>query len=88
MALSRRGLDVAQRNRLCLRIHQRARTPSFQPIFLPLVDADLELRDLGRDLGLEAEAILFEGDRLENAAAKGLVPSLHVGEVEIGHHVG
>ena len=53
-----------------------------------LVDPVAAPRDLRRDLGLEAEAVRLDGDRLDDLAAKHLVAGLHVGEVQVGEHVG
>ena len=52
-----------------------------------LVDRAAELRDLGRDLRLEAEAVLFDRDALEHLAAEDLVAGLHVGQVQVREHV-
>src|SRR5207244_1841551 len=40
-----------------------------------------------RHLGLEAESIRPQPDRLDDLPAKDFVAGLHVGEVEIGDHV-
>jgi len=53
-----------------------------------LVDDHVELRNFGGDLGFEAEAVLLDCDPLEHLAFEDLVAGLHVGEVEIGEHVG
>src|SRR5262249_20478382 len=42
---------------------------------------------LGRDFGLEAEAIGLQGDALKDFAAKDLVTGLHIGELEIGEDI-
>ena len=44
--------------------------------------------DLGRDLRLEAETVLLDGDRRDHLPAEHLVAGLHVGQVEVGGHVG
>ena len=53
-----------------------------------LVDHGARTCDLGGDLGLEAEAIFLDLDFLNHLATENFVASLHVGEVEIGRHVG
>ena len=51
------------------------------------VDAGAGAGDLGDDLGFDAEAVLLEGDGLDQLAFKNFVAGFHVGEVEIGRHV-
>ena len=51
------------------------------------VDACAGAGDLGDDLGLDAEAVFFEGDGLDQFAFENFVAGFHVGEVEIGRHV-
>src|SRR4051812_19070583 len=53
-----------------------------------LVHASLRVGDLGGDLRLEAEPILFKLDRLDELAAKRLVARLHIGQVEVRERVG
>jgi hypothetical protein len=53
-----------------------------------LVDPPPAGGDLGRHLRFEAEAVLFDLDRLDDLAAEGLVTGLHVGEVQVGEDVG
>jgi hypothetical protein len=55
-------------------------------------DADLEeapvsAGHLGRDFGLETEAIFFDLDGLEHLSIERLVAGFHVGEVQIREHV-
>src|SRR5262249_5491747 len=52
-----------------------------------LVDAQLHLGHLGGQLGLDAEAVLLDDDRLGDLAREGLVADLDVGEVEVVEHV-
>ena len=52
-----------------------------------LVDPAAGPGHLGGDLGLEAEAVLLDVDRLDHLAAEGLVAGLHVGQVQVGEHV-
>ena len=52
-----------------------------------LVDAESLAGQLGRDLGLEAEPILLDLDRLDDLAPEHLVARLHVGQVQVGEHV-
>src|SRR5258706_917879 len=51
-----------------------------------LVDAHAQLGDLRGDLGLEAETVLLDRDRLDHLAPEGLVAGLHVGKVQVGEH--
>src|SRR6266851_6287804 len=53
-----------------------------------LIDSAPQARDLGHDLGLEAEAVLLDRDLLEHPAREDLVPALHVGQVQVGEDVG
>src|SRR5262245_59926512 len=48
------------------------------------VDPAVQAGDLGGQLRLDAEAGLFDLDPLQHVAPEGLVPRLHVGEVEVG----
>src|SRR6266849_4047603 len=52
-----------------------------------LIDPQPHLRNLRYDLGLEAESILSDLNRLDDIAAKNLVARLHVGQVQIRQHV-
>src|SRR5437764_11527777 len=53
-----------------------------------LVDSPALPRHLGRDLGFDAEAVFVEVEGLHDLPAERLVTGLHVGEVEVGGHVG
>ena len=46
------------------------------------------LGEFGCHLRLESEAVLLEGDTFDDVGAEELVAGLHVGEVEVGKHVG
>src|SRR5262252_4527241 len=48
-----------------------------------LVDPQLHLGDLGGQLGLDAEAVLLDDQRLRDLGAERLVADLDVGEVEV-----
>jgi hypothetical protein len=53
------------------------------------VDADLrEAGDLRGHFGFEAEAFLLEPDLLDEFGAEELVAGLHIGQVQVGEHVG
>ena len=52
-----------------------------------LVDPAAQVRHLGRELGLEAEAIRAQRDAAQDVGAERLVARLHVGEVQVGAHV-
>src|SRR6059058_4387808 len=53
-----------------------------------LVDAAAQVRHLGGELGLEAEALRADGQALQDVGPENLVAGLHVGEVQVGAHVG
>src|SRR5579872_558257 len=53
-----------------------------------LVNPQLSLGRLHRDLGLEAETVAADRNALEEVGAKHLVAGLHVGEVQVAEHVG
>src|SRR5262245_14255775 len=53
-----------------------------------LVDPPVAPGHLGGDLGLEPEPVLLDDHRLDHLAPEGLVAGLHVGEVQVGEHVG
>lgn len=53
-----------------------------------LINGDFEFGDLGGDFGFEAEAVFLDGDFLQYLAAEHFVTGLHVGEVQVGEHVG
>jgi len=53
-----------------------------------LVDPQLPLGAFHGDLGLEAETVGADGNALQQVGAEGLVTGLHVGDVEVGEHVG
>src|ERR1700752_4985846 len=48
------------------------------------IDAPIALGDLGGDFGLEAEAVGFDRDALEDFTTEDLVAGLHIGEFEVG----
>ena len=52
-----------------------------------LVEAAAELGQLDRHFGLEPEPPGFQADFLEHVPLEDLVAGLHVGQVEVGHHV-
>ena len=52
-----------------------------------LVDADAAAEHLGRELGLEVEAVGLESDAVEHAAIEQLVARLHVGQRAVVEHV-
>src|ERR1700678_2497727 len=52
-----------------------------------LVDTAARVRNIGGDFRLEAEAALFDGDRLDDLPPEHLVAGLHVGQVQVGEHV-
>ena len=52
------------------------------------VDSAAHARHLAGDFGFETEPILFELDRLNHFTLEHLGAGLHVGEIDVGHHVG
>jgi hypothetical protein len=52
-----------------------------------LVNSAAKLGNLGRNLGLETKAILFESDTLDDLPSKDFVASLHIREIEIAEHI-
>src|SRR6266516_7241714 len=48
------------------------------------IDAEVAFGDLDGDFRLKAEAVFFDGNRLQDVAAEDLVASLHVCHVHIG----
>ena len=52
------------------------------------IDAPIALGNFGGNFGLEAEAVGFESDTLEDFATEDLVAGLHVGEFEVSEDVG
>src|SRR5438445_8154184 len=44
--------------------------------------------DLHRDLWLKSEAVLFDGDRLDDLPAEYFVAGLHVAQVDVGQAIG
>ena len=50
-------------------------------------DAELHFGELGGDFWLEAEAVFFDGDGLDDFAAESFVAGFHVGDVEVAGHV-
>src|SRR5262249_43021409 len=53
-----------------------------------LVNAQAALGHLGGYLRLDAEAVAAQRDALEDVQAESLVPSLHVGQVQVRGQVG
>src|SRR6267143_7012787 len=53
-----------------------------------LVDAATELGHLGCELRLESEPVRTEAQPPQQIRPKDLVAGLHVGEVQVGEHVG
>ena len=52
------------------------------------VDAHAQTGNFGGDLGFEAEAVFLEMDALQDFASEGFEAGLHVGEVQVGEHIG
>src|ERR1700729_2275168 len=52
------------------------------------VDAQAALGDLYRDFRLETEAVLFDGNRLDDLSAENFVTGFHVAEIHVGERVG
>src|SRR3989338_7190178 len=52
------------------------------------IDPATALRHFDRDLGLEAKAFRFDIDALEDLALKYLIADFHIGEIDIGEHIG
>ena len=53
------------------------------------INADaFETSYFGSHLGFKAETLLLEKDALDNICPEQLVAGLHVGEVQVGEHVG
>ena len=52
------------------------------------VDGYPEFGDFCGDFRFEAEAVLLDCDLGENLFPKHLVASLHIGEIEVGEHIG
>src|SRR5215467_3751367 len=50
-----------------------------------LVDPQVALRELDRDLRLKAEPVFLEWNRLNQFAAENLVARFHVREIQVGH---